>query len=171
MTTQIQINEPGARTIRESRPMEIGGRYVYVTVGGGTAELHVEGRIVARREAETMNSTEAQAWAVEYRNAMNDLANQVEADAQDHMTATETQFEDAARRIREDAAEFKAELEDDAANDPSLSVRDHLRKLRVLSAWTARDESGYQSYLDGWKPADRDNVYPMGRTNWKASQI
>lgn len=64
---QITVNETGARTIREARPMQIDGQNVYVVVGGGTASLMVGGRIVAERAADRMSTTEAQGWAVEYR--------------------------------------------------------------------------------------------------------
>lgn len=64
---QITVNEPGARTIRDARPMQIDGQNVYVVLGGGTASLMVAGRIVAERAATDMSTTEAQDWAVSYR--------------------------------------------------------------------------------------------------------
>lgn len=64
---QITVNEPGARTIRDARPMQIDGQNVYVVIGGGTASLMVAGRIVAERAATEMSTTEAQDWAVSYR--------------------------------------------------------------------------------------------------------
>lgn len=71
---QITVNETGARTLADARPMKIDGQNVYVVVGGGTASLMVAGRIVAERAATDMSIIEAQAWAVEYRTAMNESA-------------------------------------------------------------------------------------------------
>ena len=75
---QITVNEPGARTINDSRPMKIDGQNVYVVVGGGTASLMVAGRIVAEQAATDMTCTAAQDWAVSYRD---------EQDAADAQTA------------------------------------------------------------------------------------
>lgn len=66
---QITVNEPGARTIRDARPMQIDGQNVYVVLDGdsSTASLMVAGRIVATRTIKSISTTEAQTWAVEYR--------------------------------------------------------------------------------------------------------
>lgn len=88
---QITVNETGARTLADARPMLINGKNVYVFVGSG-ASLHVDGRIVAYRENVTeMTTAEAQAWAVEYRNAMNTQADAAQAEAQNHMDSEAAQ--------------------------------------------------------------------------------
>lgn len=64
---QITVNETGARTLKDTRPMQIDGQNVYVTVGGGTASLFIGGRIVAERKADDMSTKAAQDWAVQVR--------------------------------------------------------------------------------------------------------
>lgn len=64
---QITVNEPGARTIRDSRPMQVDGQNVYVVIGGGTASLMMGGRIVAEQAATDMTAKAAQDWAVQVR--------------------------------------------------------------------------------------------------------
>ena len=65
---QITVNEPGARTINDARPMRIDGQPVYVVVDS-TASLFVGGRLVdVRKVSEVASTADAQAWAVEYRN-------------------------------------------------------------------------------------------------------
>jgi hypothetical protein len=64
---QITVNEPGARTIRDSRPMQVDGQNVYVVIGGGTASLMMGGRIVAEQAATEMTAKAAQDWAVKVR--------------------------------------------------------------------------------------------------------
>lgn len=84
----ITINEPGARTLADARPMQIGGQNVYVVMDtDGTASLMVMGRIVATRQVQSISIAEAQAWAVEYRTAMDEQADAHWAEAMDHMVA------------------------------------------------------------------------------------
>ena len=64
---QITVNEPGARTIRDARPMQVDGQNVYVVIGGGTASLMMGGRIVAEQAATDMTAKAAQDWAVQVR--------------------------------------------------------------------------------------------------------
>lgn len=65
---QITVNEPGARTVRDSRPMQVDGQNVYVTLDSdGTASLHIGGRIVATKQVASISITEAQDWAVQVR--------------------------------------------------------------------------------------------------------
>ena len=66
---QITVNEPGARTIRDSRPMQVDGQNVYVVLDGdsSTASLMMGGRIVAARTVKSISITEAQDWAVRVR--------------------------------------------------------------------------------------------------------
>jgi hypothetical protein len=82
---QITVNETGARTLAEARPMRIDGQLVYVVVGETTASLMVAGRIVAETAATGMSIAEAQAWAAGYRDSLADAvvdaaAEQPEAD-------------------------------------------------------------------------------------------
>ena len=78
---QITVNEPGALTIRDARPMRIDGQPVYVVVGETTASLMVAGRIVAETAATGMSIAEAQTWAAGYRDSLADAdAEQPEAD-------------------------------------------------------------------------------------------
>jgi hypothetical protein len=93
---QITVNEPGARTIRDAKAMIIDGQRVYVTVGETTASLHVAGRIAAERPAgEIVTAKDAQDWAVAYRTAMNEWADEQQAAAQDHMVVDWAAVEDA----------------------------------------------------------------------------
>ncbi|ALO79394.1 hypothetical protein [Streptomyces phage phiSAJS1] len=85
---QITVNQPGARTIRDSRPMIVECQRVYVTLDtDGTASLHIGGRIVATKQVASISTREAQDWAVEYLDAANDWAEQQAQAAQDHQAA------------------------------------------------------------------------------------
>lgn len=69
---QITVNETGAKTLTDARPMMIDGKNVYVVVDMDTASLMVGGRVVAERAVGGhMTCAAAQRWAVEYRATMN----------------------------------------------------------------------------------------------------
>ena len=108
---QITVNAPGARTIRDARPMIVDGSRVYVTLDtDGTASLHIGGRIVATKQVASISTREAQDWAVEYQAAANDWAEQQAQAAQDHMVAAEAdadldaKYADAVQSVRDAGA-------------------------------------------------------------------
>lgn len=190
---QITVNEPGARTINDSRRMLVEGQPVYVTVGGGTASLIIGGRIVAEQDADTMSTTEAQGWAVRY------LAAKIEQDAPVADEAavaeacdTEQVYAGAVASVRKQADELRQLADKLAAHgdapyrarnangrmrtfhssDPRHPVHaaaSHRRSADLLAAWTATDEQGYGRYVsDGL--ADTDGYFaPIDRAAWKAT--
>lgn len=126
----ITINEPGARTLADARPMQIGGQNVYVIMDtDGTASLMVMGRIVATRQVQSISIAEAQAWAVEYRTAMDEMADAHQVEAMDHMAA------DRAVVYREAADVAERLMDERYGPDCSYGVggRDVARELRRLA--------------------------------------
>ena len=74
MATQITVNETGAKTLKDIRPMLVDGQNVYVVVGDVTASLMFAGRVVAERPAaEITSSKDAQDWAVEVRDTAHEI--------------------------------------------------------------------------------------------------
>jgi hypothetical protein len=134
---QITVNEPGARTIRDSRPMQISGQNVYVVVGGGTASLMVAGRIVAERAADDMSTTAAQDWAVSYRDAMNDWA--------DEQTAA---FADEITQVADEAAVAEAV-------NPDAVYAGAVEQVHGIAADLDRQADALEEH--GWKPLWKRN--------------
>lgn len=182
---QITVNETGARTLADARPMQIDGQNVYVIVGGGTASLMVGGRIVAERTAAEMSTTEAQAWAVEYRNGL--VADET---AVEEACNTEAVYAGAVEQVRPQAAELLAKAEAaEAFGDAPYRCRNSLGRMvtfhnsdprhpaqaakiyrsdaEILAAWTDSDEQNYNRYFsDGI--GDTDGYYlPESRAQWK----
>lgn len=181
---QITVNETGARTLADTRPMRIDGQPVYVQVGGGTASLIIGGRIAAERDASNMSTTEAQAWAVSYRDEFNATVEEA--------VNTESVYAGAVAQIHAEAAETLAKADELAQHGqgiyrhrsaldgrmrsynnsdprhPARAAETLRRQAAVLAAWTATDEEGYSRYVsDGL--ADTDGYYaPVSRDNWKA---
>lgn len=195
---RITVNEPGTTTLADARPMVVNGEGVYVTIEGGIASLHVDGAIAAQMDADDMTITEAQAWAVEYRNAMNEMDAAACEEALDRMVEAwdrEKVYVNAALTVREDGAAMRQEADRMAADTPAgpyryySQARDKFitypahdprhplnaaktmkRDADVLMAWTAADEMGYMAYIsDG--VADTDGYFiPLLRESWKTSQ-
>jgi hypothetical protein len=185
----ITVNETGARTLAEARPMRIAGQNVYVVVDAGTASLMVSGRIVAERAADGMNTTEAQTWAADYRDAMNEDADARTAAFADEITATVSpavvQIRDAGQQLLVEADKLAAHGEGDYRHRSALDGRMRtyhnadprhparaavtLRtRAAVLMAWTDEDESGYGQYVSQGI-GDTDGYYtPVARDSWKA---
>jgi hypothetical protein len=186
---QITVNEPGARTIRDSRPMQIDGQNVYVVVGGGTASLMVAGRIVAERTAETMSTTEAQTWAVSYRDERDAVAIVADEDAVAEACNPEAVYAGAVEQVRAQADQIRAEADlyaahgeaparigqrqrrvtSDDPRHPARRAEQMYRDADRLAAWTATDEQAYGRYVsDGI--GDTDGYFaPIGRAAWKAT--
>lgn len=195
---QITVNQPGARTIRDARPMIVDGQNVYVTVGAGTASLHIGGRIVAEQAADDMSTTAAQEWAVSYL-ADRDAAAAADWDAVDVTAAPaadvdEAKYADAVQSVR-DAGALLDQHADKMRRNAKPGRYRHVSQMdgRVrffndtdprhpinawktlkaqaarLMAWTAQDEAGYSRYVsDGL--ADTDGHFaPISRDAWKGT--
>lgn len=180
---QITVNEPGARTIADSRPMLVEGQNVYVTVGAGTASLFIGGRIVATQDAETMSNRGAQDWAVAY------LAEAEAIDAQPH-TTEDYSVEETARTVRLFADRLIGEADKLAAygdaphtirnswgrkvtftaddpRHPSRAAAAYRKEAGVYASWTAADEFSFKRYVDNGM-ADTDGYFvPLSRSAWK----
>lgn len=179
----IRVNETGARTLTDARPMMIDGKSVFVTVDGGTAQLHVGGVVVAEQAATRMSTREAQDMAVAYREALAaPAAPVVEAPA----TAAETAAVEAIRaegaakaaaaaeivatatpvRFRNFTGRMVTIVPSDPRHPSKAAAQDRLDG-EALAAWTVRDERRYMQYVaDGL--ADTDGHYvPMDRAAWK----
>ncbi len=181
---QITVNETGARTLADARPMRIDGQPVHVVVDS-TASLFVGGRLVdVRRVSEVSNATEAQAWAVEYRDgldapvaveeAVNTESVYAAAVAQIHATASEmlagadelASFGEGDYRFRNSTGRMVT-LHSSDPRHPARAAVTLRREADVLAAWTATDEQGYGQYVsDGI--GDTDGYYaPVSRSQWK----
>jgi hypothetical protein len=186
---QITVNETGARTIREARPMQIDGQNVYVVVGGGTASLMVGGRIVAERAADRMSTTEAQGWAVEYRDEQ--AAPVADEAAVAEACDPEQVYAGAVETVRAKADELLAQavaaeahgegpyrfrsslngrmrtFHNSDPRHPSRAAKSYRADAEILAAWTATDEQGYGRYVsDGI--GDTDGYFaPVDRAQWK----
>lgn len=195
---KLIVNEPGTTVLKDARPMRIGGQPVYVTIDNGVASLNIEGRAVAIREADDMTMTEAKNWAIQYRDAMNETAAAIEADAREHMEETyrvESIHASAVQRIHEDGASLYLEADQMAADAPEGThryysyVQDKVIKFKVsdprhparvaetlkrqaeiLMAWTAEDESGYMRYITNGLADTDGHFVPMHRDAWKRRQ-
>ena len=172
-TMQITVNEPGARTINDARPMRIDGQPVYVVVDS-TASLFVGGRLVdVRRVSEVASTADAQAWAVEYRNSLNDtvysgVAVQMHAEADRLIVeAEELEAQGTADIRRRNSRGRMTTITSDDPRHPVQAAAHLRRNAAVLAAWTAADEQGYNQYIsDGL--ADTDGYYaPVDRVQWK----
>lgn len=175
---QITVNETGARTLKDARPMMINDHKVYVVVDGGTASLFVGGRIVAERAADDMNTADAQAWAVEYRES---LAAPVATD--ETVTPAVAQVCRAAAQLIERAKSEEVHgagpytyrnangkprtFTVDDPRHPMQAAKSYRADAEILGAWTAEDESGYGQYVsDGI--GDTDGYFaPVDRAQWK----
>lgn len=180
---QITVNETGARTIADSRPMRIDGQNVYVVVDGGTASLIVGGLIVATDDADDMTTTEAQTWAVNYRNEFNATVEEA--------VNTESVYAGAVAQIRDAGQQLLAEADKLAQHgeggyrrrnttgrmvtlhneDPRHPMRaaETLRKrAAVFLAWTATDEQGYGQYVSDGIGGTDGYYAPVARDSWKA---
>lgn len=186
---QITVNETGARTLADARPMRIDGQNVYVVVGGGTASLMIGGRIVAERKADDMNTTEAQAWAVEYRDGGTVVDEAAVAEATDPNAV----YAAAVAAVRSGAADLITKAEASGAHGdgdykfrsslngrwitftssdprhPSHAAKGYREDAAILAAWTVTDEMGYSRYVDEGIGATDGHYTPMGRAAWKAT--
>lgn len=179
----IRVNETGARTLTDARPMLIDGQAVFVTVDAGTAQLHVGGVVVAEQAAERLTTREAQAMAVEYREALAAPAAPVAeapATAAEVATVETIRTEGAAQvavanatittatpyRFRNSRGRMVTLMPSDPRH-PSQAARQIRLDGEALAAWTVRDERRYMQYVaDGL--ADTDGHYvPMDRAAWK----
>lgn len=173
---QITVNEPGARTIKDARPMRIDGHNVYVTLADGTASLIVAGQTVARREVDDISIAAAQAWAVGYRDGTADVKNG---------------REEAARQVRESAAKLLEEasyleafgtepyrhtlpngrvvrFHSSDPRHPAQAAVTLRRRADVLAAWTAEDEAGYTQYVSDGVGSTDGYYAPLTRHAWKS---
>lgn len=182
---QITVNENGARTLADARPMRIDGHNVYVIVGGGTASLMVGGRIVAERTAAEMSTTEAQAWAVDYRNGL--VADET---AVEEACSTEAVYAGAVEQVRAQAAELFAKAEagetfgdapyryrnsmgrmvtfhNSDPRHPAQAAKSQRADAEILAAWTASDEQNYSRYVSCGIGATDGRYAPESRVQWK----
>lgn len=181
---QITVNETGARTLADVRPMQINGQNVYVIVDTETASLVVEGRTVAERPAaEIVTAKDAQAWAVSYRDHLA---------AVEEATNVDAVYAAAVEQVHAKAAEMDAEadkLEEHGfkplwkrsnrgsrisilSSDPRhpMNAAKSLRKdALILAAWTAADEWGYSTYVIDGLGATDGYFAPLDRAAWKAT--
>lgn len=180
---QITVNETGARTIAESRPMLIDGQNVYVVVDMDTASLMVGGRIVAERAVGGhMTAAAAQRWAVEYRagqvadeaavaEAVNPDA--VHAAVVDAVHAKGAELAAHADALDESAAKpfylRKRLLDPSDPRHPAQAVGQFRRDAAILAAWTATDEVAYARYMDDGIGATDGYYAPLDRAYWKAT--
>jgi hypothetical protein len=161
---QITVNETGAKTLNDSRPMQIAGQFVYVTMGAGTASLIVGGRIVAERSADDMSTTEAQTWAADYRDSMNEVSEVVKVIRQrgaelnvkaDEVEATPLTVKQARR------------IDESDPRHPVNAAAYFRRQAAVLAAWTDADEAAYQRHLDDGISGTDGYFAPEPRQTWK----
>ena len=174
---QITVNETGAKTLADARPMLIDGQPVYVVVGEATASLIIGGRIVAEDDADGMTIDEAQAWAVNYRAEFNATV--------DEAVNPESVYAGAVATVRQSGSNLntKADVVELMAltakqsrrigkSDPRHPVNaaaHYRRQAAVLLAWTVADEIAYSRYLDDGI-SDTDGYFtPETRQAWKTS--
>lgn len=183
----IRVNETGARTLTDARPMLINGQAVFVTVDAGAAQLHVGGVVVAEQAAERLTTREAQDMAVAYRESLTAPAAAVaEAEATEAETAAveAIRAEGAAQaaaadetittatpyRFRNSRGRMVTLMPSDPRH-PSQAARQSRLDGEALAAWTVRDERRYMQYVtDGL--GDTDGFYaPLDRAAWKHKAI
>lgn len=186
---QITVNETGARTLADARPMRINGSNVYVVVGAGTASLMVAGRIVDEKTlTRRMSATEAQAWAVSYRESIT-----ADEEAVAEATDPEAVYAGAVETVRDAGALMDQQADKMAANvtDAPHRYRNSLGRMvkvdssdprhplnasktmktraAVMMAWTVTDEIGYTRYVsDGIGDTD-GHFAPLDRDAWKVT--
>lgn len=183
---QITVNETGARTLAETRPMQIDGQNVYVTIGENTASLMVGGRIVAEKPAtEIANATDAQGWAVEYRvQAEAPVAEEpvAELDAEEVLvlgrmkakaealiaTAVELEAHGWVPQKKINAYGRKITRSITDGCHPMNVAASHRKDAALLMAWTMEDEKGYSRHVDNGISATDGYYAPIDRASWKA---
>lgn len=183
----IRVNEPGARTLKDARPMLVNGQAVFVTVDAGTAQLHVGGVVVAEQAAESLTIREAQDMAVAYRESLTAPATtttEVPATEAEAAAVQTVRAEGAAQaaaanatittstpyRFRNSRGRMITLMPSDPRH-PSQAARQDRLDGEVLAAWTVRDERRYMQYVaDGL--GDTDGFYaPLDRAAWKHKAI
>lgn len=183
----IRVNEPGARTLKDARPMLVNGQAVFVTVDAGTAQLHVGGVVVAEQAAESLTIREAQDMAVAYRESLTAPATtttEVPATEAEAAAVQTIRAEGAAQaaaanatittstpyRFRNSRGRMVTLMPSDPRH-PSQAARQDRLDGEVLAAWTVRDERRYMQYVaDGL--GDTDGFYaPLDRAAWKHKAI
>lgn len=167
---QITVNEPGARTLNEARPMWIDGHNVYVTIGGGTVSLIIAGQTVARREADDISIAAAQAWAIEYRAAREDAARQVRESAAsvlEEAVELEAHGTEPYRHTLPNGRVVRFHSTD--PRHPFQSAVTLRRRADVLAAWTVGDESSYLRYVSDGLGATDGHYAPLARDAWKSA--
>lgn len=176
---QITVNETGARTLADARPMMIDGKNVYVVVSMDTASLIVGGRIVAERSVGGhMTAAAAQAWAAEYRET---LAAPVATDELVTPAVAQVRAQGAALLVKAEAAEAHGDAPYRYTNNqgrvrvfpshdprhPVQAAKSYRADAEILIMWTAWDESGYGQYVSEGI-GDTDGYFaPVDRAQWK----
>lgn len=184
---RITVNEPGAATLNEARPMVVDGKGVYVSVVSGIATLWVCGEAVAQMDADDMTTRGAQSWAVEYLNQ--DIPTEPDMDA-----VNEALYGPAVEAVRATGATLARDAEAARQEAPTGGHRYRLatgrvttvtpsdprhpaqvayamkREADILTAWTSADESGYVRYVSNGLADVDGTFFPMGRASWKTSQ-
>lgn len=174
---QITVNEPGARTINDARPMRIEGQNVYVSVGGGVASLIVACRTVATRHADSIGIQDAQAWAVDYRDELNAPRVALESAAAEVREMTAPLLDEADQLESHGFAPYRHTLPNGRVvrflssdpRHPSQRAAQLRRQAAVLAAWTAEDELGYKQYVSDGLGATDGYYAPLARDAWKST--
>lgn len=139
---QITVNEPGALTIRDSRPMQVDGQNVYVVLDGdsSTASLMMGGRIVATRTISSISTKEAQDWAVQVRD---EQAADLDAAYGDWAEATHVDPAELLSGLVADEAAV------DEACDPEQVYAGAVEMVRSWADGLLADAAGAEAHGDG----------------------